>query len=90
MILFILDRKNFSVIHFTGYLKSWAPERMGLDDDNECETDSCNLSCLVAVGQLQPPFKAPYVPANPNITVEPVEFLTRTSVDAKFLFVDQK
>jgi len=46
--------KKFSVIHCTGYLKSWAPAKMGLEE-HESETDGeCNLSlsCLVAVGRL--------------------------------------
>lgn len=31
-----------------GYLKSWAPAKIGVDDqDTEGDVDACNLSCLV-------------------------------------------
>lgn len=39
--------KKYSVIHFTGYLKSWAPTKDPLEEDSESDSDSCNLSCLV-------------------------------------------
>uniref|UniRef100_A0A1B6BWB0 Cycle n=2 Tax=Clastoptera arizonana TaxID=38151 RepID=A0A1B6BWB0_9HEMI len=46
------DRK-YSVIQCTGYLKSWAPAKIGLEEhEGEGEGDSCNLSCLVAVGRI--------------------------------------
>ena len=48
--VFYTDRKNYSVIHCTGYLKSWPPAKVGLVEDGEMESDSCNLSCLVAIG----------------------------------------
>ncbi|XP_053689488.1 protein cycle isoform X2 [Sabethes cyaneus] len=47
--------KKYSVIQCTGYLKSWAPENIGLEEhEADDEGDSCNLSCLVAVGRVQP------------------------------------
>lgn len=47
--------KKFSVIQCTGYLKSWAPAKIGLEPEQESEAEGdCNLSlsCLVAVGRL--------------------------------------
>uniref|UniRef100_A0A182KC88 Cycle n=1 Tax=Anopheles christyi TaxID=43041 RepID=A0A182KC88_9DIPT len=47
--------KKYSVIQCTGYLKSWAPAKIGLEEnETDGEGDSCNLSCLVAVGRVQP------------------------------------
>ncbi|CRL00054.1 CLUMA_CG013341, isoform B [Clunio marinus] len=46
--------KKFCVIQCTGYLKSWATAKIGLEEQ-EADTDGeCNLSlsCLVAVGRL--------------------------------------
>ncbi|XP_058838133.1 basic helix-loop-helix ARNT-like protein 1 isoform X2 [Topomyia yanbarensis] len=47
--------KKYSVIQCTGYLKSWAPAKIGLEEhEADGEGDTCNLSCLVAVGRVQP------------------------------------
>lgn len=47
--------KKYSVIQCTGYLKSWAPAKIGMEEqENDCDGDSCNLSCLVAVGRIPP------------------------------------
>ncbi|XP_055602290.1 basic helix-loop-helix ARNT-like protein 1 [Uranotaenia lowii] len=47
--------KKYSVIQCTGYLKSWAPAKIGLEEhETDGEGESCNLSCLVAVGRVQP------------------------------------
>ncbi|XP_055528221.1 basic helix-loop-helix ARNT-like protein 1 isoform X2 [Wyeomyia smithii] len=47
--------KKYPVIQCTGYLKSWAPAKIGLEEhEADGEGDSCNLSCLVAVGRVQP------------------------------------
>ncbi|KAK7863688.1 hypothetical protein R5R35_003076 [Gryllus longicercus] len=49
-----LDRK-YCVIQCTGYLKSWAPAKIGLEEaEGDGDGEACNLSCLVAVGRLQP------------------------------------
>lgn len=46
--------KKYSVIQCTGYLKSWAPAKIGLEEnETDGEGESCNLSCLVAVGRVQ-------------------------------------
>nr|CAD7596017.1 unnamed protein product [Timema genevievae] len=87
------DRK-YSVIQCTGYLKSWAPAKMGLDEPEEGDGDSCNLSCLVAVGRLQPSITtshhllSPTSGRRPNL--RPIQFISRHAMDGKFLFVDQR
>ncbi|KAF4528149.1 hypothetical protein B566_EDAN016730, partial [Ephemera danica] len=48
--------RRYSVIQCTGYLKSWAPAKMGLEEgDGEDGDSASHLSCLVAVGRSQPP-----------------------------------
>uniref|UniRef100_A0A4W5MF23 Basic helix-loop-helix ARNT like 1b n=1 Tax=Hucho hucho TaxID=62062 RepID=A0A4W5MF23_9TELE len=82
------DRKSFCTIHSTGYLKSWPPTKMGLDDDNEPDNEGCNLSCLVAIGQLHPHIVPQ--PMNNEIRVKPTEYVSRHAIDGKFVFVDQR
>ncbi|XP_038620076.1 aryl hydrocarbon receptor nuclear translocator-like protein 1 isoform X4 [Tachyglossus aculeatus] len=82
------DRKSFCTIHSTGYLKSWPPTKMGLDEDNEPDNEGCNLSCLVAIGRLHP-HVVPQ-PANGDIRVKPTEYVSRHAIDGKFVFVDQR
>ncbi|OXB71187.1 UNVERIFIED_CONTAM: hypothetical protein H355_010729 [Colinus virginianus] len=81
------DRKSFCTIHSTGYLKSWPPTKMGLDEDNEPDNEGCNLSCLVAIGRLHP-HVVPQ-PVNGEIRVKPTEYVSRHAIDGKFVFVDQ-
>ncbi|XP_071618415.1 basic helix-loop-helix ARNT-like protein 1 isoform X1 [Heliangelus exortis] len=82
------DRKSFCTIHSTGYLKSWPPTKMGLDEDNEPDNEGCNLSCLVAIGRLHP-HVVPQ-PINGEIRVKPTEYVSRHAIDGKFVFVDQR
>uniref|UniRef100_A0A8C7UJV5 Basic helix-loop-helix ARNT like 1b n=1 Tax=Oncorhynchus mykiss TaxID=8022 RepID=A0A8C7UJV5_ONCMY len=82
------DRKSFCTIHSTGYLKSWPPTKMGLDDDNEPDNEGCNLSCLVAIGQLHPHIVPQ--PMDNEIRVKPTEYVSRHAIDGKFVFVDQR
>lgn len=86
--LFTADRKSFCTIHSTGYLKSWPPTKMGLDEDNEPDNEGCNLSCLVAIGRLHP-HVVPQ-PVNGEIRVKPTEYVSRHAIDGKFVFVDQR
>uniref|UniRef100_A0ABD2WK04 Cycle n=1 Tax=Trichogramma kaykai TaxID=54128 RepID=A0ABD2WK04_9HYME len=45
---------KYCVIQCTGYLKSWAPAKIGLEEqESEVDGEACNLSCLVAVGRVQ-------------------------------------
>ncbi len=96
------------MIQCTGYLKSWAPAKVGLEeqDTNDGESESCNLSCLVAVGRLQPNIFTNGF--NSNITTNKngtatnsqssngkqnlrnIQFVSRHAMDGKFLFVDQR
>ncbi|XP_061077284.1 basic helix-loop-helix ARNT-like protein 1 isoform X2 [Conger conger] len=82
------DRKSFCTIHSTGYLKSWPPTKMGLEEDNEPDNEGCNLSCLVAIGRLHPHI----VPqsSHGDIRVKPTEYVSRHAIDGKFVFVDQR
>lgn len=83
------DRK-YSVIQCTGYLKSWAPAKMGLDDEGGGEGgETCTLSCLVAVGRVLPPADKARV-VNKQVNLRSVQFLSRHALDGKFLFVDQR
>ncbi|KAJ7986087.1 hypothetical protein DPEC_G00347160 [Dallia pectoralis] len=82
------DRKSFCTIHSTGYLKSWPPTKMGLDEDNETDNEGCNLSCLVAIGRLSPHIVPQ--PMNSEICVKPTEYVSRHAIDGKFVFVDQR
>uniref|UniRef100_A0A8D1S1W2 Aryl hydrocarbon receptor nuclear translocator-like protein 1 n=1 Tax=Sus scrofa TaxID=9823 RepID=A0A8D1S1W2_PIG len=82
------DRKSFCTIHSTGYLKSWPPTKMGLDEDNEPDNEGCNLSCLVAIGRLHS-HMVPQ-PVNGEIRVKSMEYVSRHAIDGKFVFVDQR
>ncbi|XP_034144290.1 aryl hydrocarbon receptor nuclear translocator-like 1a isoform X3 [Esox lucius] len=82
------DRKSFCTIHSTGYLKSWPPTKMGLDDDNEPDNEGCNLSCLVAIGRLHPHIIPQ--PSHDDIRVKATEYVSRHAIDGKFVFVDQR
>ncbi|XP_023212685.1 aryl hydrocarbon receptor nuclear translocator-like protein 1, partial [Centruroides sculpturatus] len=81
------DRK-YCVIHCTGYLKSWTPIKLSLEEDGEGDNESCNLSCLVAVGRAQQGL-IHLSPSRPGLEVCPTEFISRHAADGKFLFVDQ-
>ncbi|XP_058122930.1 basic helix-loop-helix ARNT-like protein 1 [Anopheles ziemanni] len=85
--------KKYSVIQCTGYLKSWAPAKIGLEEnETDGEGESCNLSCLVAVGRVQPNLSSlASQGALANIpNLRNVQFISRHAMDGKFLFVDQR
>ncbi len=84
------DRKTFCVVHCTGYLKSWSPAKVALEDDEGDATDTGNLSCLVAIGKLLPPYKQQSIPESNHIQLRPMEFMSRHSVDGKFTYIDQR
>ncbi|XP_070185012.1 basic helix-loop-helix ARNT-like protein 1, partial [Littorina saxatilis] len=84
------DWKNYTTIHCTGYLKSWSTAKIGIEDDNESDNDSCSLSCLVAVGRVQNcvnPFPSE---ERGHIKVRPMEYTSRHSIDGKFSYVDER
>ncbi|KAH6936327.1 hypothetical protein HPB50_016157 [Hyalomma asiaticum] len=82
--------RRYSVIHCTGYLKSWAPAKLSLPDDAPTDdSEGCNLSCLVAVGRVHGDLAS--CPATRNaLDAEAVQFVSRHAADGKFLFIDKK
>nr|AFV39705.1 Bmal1a [Pacifastacus leniusculus] len=86
--------KKYSVIHFTGYLKSWAPTKDPLEEDSGSDSDSCNLSCLVAVGRVHQPLLASSVLDTSRLgsaaPTQPIEFISKHTNDGKFVFIDQR
>ncbi|CAL4059447.1 unnamed protein product, partial [Meganyctiphanes norvegica] len=87
-----ISDKKYSVIHFTGYLKSWAETKDPLDEDSD--SDSCNLSCLVAVGRVHQPLVSTSVREGSNFNnithAQPIQFISKHTNDGKFVFIDQK
>lgn len=82
------DRK-YCVIQCTGYLKSWAPAKIGLEEqEGEADGEACNLSCLVAVGRVQTAISTALPSRKPHL--RPIQFVSRHAMDGKFLFVDQR
>ncbi|XP_055701095.1 protein cycle isoform X2 [Phlebotomus papatasi] len=88
----ISNDKKYSVIQCTGYLKSWAPAKIGLEEQETDGDESCNLSCLVAIGRVPPNIFVPNVtpPINNNLNLRTIQFISRHAMDGKFLFVDQR
>lgn len=85
-----VDHK-YRVIQCTGYLKSWTPIK-NEEQDSESEDNLTNHSSLVAIGRIPPNVLESNVPPSldnhPNI--RHVLFISRHSVDGKFLFIDQR
>lgn len=87
--------KKYCVIQCTGYLKSWAPAKMGLEEpeaDGDVG-DPCNMSCLVAIGRVPPDIfaaRATTPRSSSYLNVASVQFMSRHAIDGKFLFVDQR
>lgn len=85
--------KKYCVIHCTGYLKSWAPAKIGLEEqETDGDNDSSNLSCLVAVGRIIPNVFQSNVSSSSNTfpNSKSIQFISRHAMDGKFLFVDQR
>lgn len=76
------------MIHCTGYLKSWPSSSLDMKEQDESE-DNCDLSCLVAVGQIKTSCDKNIIDRDSNINVRPIEYVSRMSIDGKFTFVDQ-
>ncbi|KAM8921060.1 aryl hydrocarbon receptor nuclear translocator isoform 2-T2 [Pelodytes ibericus] len=78
---------QFVVVHCTGYIKAWPPAGVTLPDDDP-DVGQSSKFCLVAIGRLQ-------VTSSPNCTdmnsvCQPIEFISRHSVDGMFTFVDHR
>ncbi|XP_017889557.1 aryl hydrocarbon receptor nuclear translocator-like protein 1 isoform X2 [Ceratina calcarata] len=79
---------KYCVIQCTGYLKSWAPAKIDLEEqEGDGDGEACNLSCLVAVGRLQSTMPTS-LPKKPRL--RPIKFVSRHAMDGKFLFIDQR
>lgn len=78
------------MIHFTGYLKSWPTSKINISETDDLE-DNCNLSCLVAIGQLRTNTNQTSTTSAPasGLDVRPLEYMLRISVDGKLSFIDQ-
>ncbi|XP_013380047.1 protein cycle [Lingula anatina] len=87
----VLRRKKsdrcYALIHCTGYLKSWPPAKLGLEEDTDSDSDGGNTTCLVAVGKVQPVLDLSDL--GPTQT-HPTEFVSRHAIDGKFTYVDQR
>lgn len=91
--------KKYIVIHCTGHLKTWTQSKIG-PKERESYGDgySCNLSCLVAAGRQMPGSVAPQLqthtlstPNNqPKDVLRNLHFLSRHTIDGKFIFIDQR
>lgn len=81
------EHKKYCTVHCTGYLKSWPPNEVGVQEENDAEKDNNNFNCLVAIGRLHP-YIIPQ--KSDEIKVKPTEFVTRFAMDGKFVFVDQR
>jgi hypothetical protein len=93
------ERRHYSTVHCTGYIKSWEPSKMSassVEEDPGAEEagDSCNLNCLVAMGLLMPTdpdiTASSAAPAENALNVRPLDFTSRHMVDGKFMQVDPR
>lgn len=96
--------KKYIVIHCTGHLKTWTQSKIGLKErESYGEGYSCNLSCLVAAGRAPPNVLQGSTVSKPsnqlmsNMTsvtsggvLRNLHFLSRHTIDGKFLFIDQR
>ncbi|XP_053410038.1 basic helix-loop-helix ARNT-like protein 2 isoform X3 [Nycticebus coucang] len=81
------ELRKFYTIHCTGYLRSWPPGIVGMEEERDMKKDNSNFNCLVAIGRLHPYI----VPQNSGeIKVKPTEFITRFAMNGKFVYVDQR
>lgn len=65
---------------------------MGLDDENEADSEASNLSCLVAVAIPQPHYQSHNVTRqqDPRVNARAMEFIYRTTIEGKFTYVDPR
>ncbi|XP_075711881.1 basic helix-loop-helix ARNT-like protein 2 isoform X2 [Rhinoderma darwinii] len=81
------EHRRYCTIHCTGYLRTCLSSEVGVKEDCEADKESYNFSCLVAIGRLHP-YIVPQ--STPEIKVKPTEFVTRYTMDGKFVYVDQR
>lgn len=87
--------KKYIVIHCTGHLKTWTQSKIGLKErESYGEGYSCNLSCLVAAGRAPPNVlqtqPVPTPTTQPKDVLRNLHFLSRHTIDGKFIFIDQR
>lgn len=87
--------KKYIVIHCTGHLKTWTQSKIGLKErESYGEGYSCNLSCLVAAARAPPNVLQtqllPTPASQPKEVLRNLQFLSRHTIDGKFLFIDQR
>jgi hypothetical protein len=73
---------NYSILHITGYTKSWPPQT---PNAQPMANDDQNQFCLIAIARIQ-------VTSIPNdaMSASSVEFVARTNEDGIMTFVDQR
>ena len=78
------------MIHFTGYLKSWPTSKINISDNDDMD-DNCNLSCLVAIGQLRTNLNqmSSSSATVSGLDVRPLEYVLRITLEGKLSFIDQ-
>ncbi|XP_056409745.1 basic helix-loop-helix ARNT-like protein 2 [Hyla sarda] len=81
------EHRRYCTIHCTGYLRTCLSSEVGVKEDCETDKESYSFSCLVAIGRLHP-YIMPQSTA--DIKVKPTEFVTRYTMDGKFVYVDQR
>lgn len=78
------------MIQCTGYLKSWSPAMMGVEEQEDADSDSSNMSCLVAIGRILPHISTVALTRHSDKAQRPIQFVSRHALDGKFIFVDQR
>ncbi|KAG9460194.1 hypothetical protein GDO78_013654, partial [Eleutherodactylus coqui] len=81
------EHRRYCTIHCTGYLRTCLSSEVGVKEDCEADKESYSFSCLVAIGRLHP-YIMPQGTA--EIKVKASEFVTRYTMDGKFVYVDQR
>jgi aryl hydrocarbon receptor nuclear translocator-like protein 1 len=97
--------KKFVTVQCIGYLKSWVPAKIGLEEqESENENECLSLSCLVAIGRLVNYNNDGFLKtcnsgtsksglnnlSKNNAELRNIQFISRHANDGKFLFVDQR
>ncbi|KAJ0056945.1 hypothetical protein NL108_000757 [Boleophthalmus pectinirostris] len=78
------DSYKYCTLHCTGYMGSWPSS----DLDSEPDLEPSPLCCLVTVCRLHPHSSSQTT--KDQVNTKPTKFITRCSIDGKFIFVDQQ